>query len=69
MLALPEDVKADLDRSDEYYYKEGFRLLQDGQLDSAKLEFLKAIHVSEPKSKWHTVAKARLMEIEQQDSL
>jgi hypothetical protein len=38
---------SELNKSDEYYYKQGLGLMQRGLYDNAKLEFLKAIKASQ----------------------
>jgi hypothetical protein len=54
---------SELNESGQYYYKRGLNFMREGLSDNAKLEFLKAIQVSSPKSKWYSSSQARLLEM------
>ena len=53
----------ELNQSDEYYYKQGLKFMQQRLYDKARLEFVKTIQRSSPRSKWYSSAQARLLEI------
>jgi hypothetical protein len=52
-----------LDKSDEYYYKQGYSYIRHEQFNEARLEFAKVLHISTPQSKWYAAAQGRLDEI------